>query len=375
MTFHRIFPNFDADENEPSSYIFEPTDIYLQTTQEAGTETFYRLGASIEHGMKKGTYPPKDFYKWARVCEHIIRHYTEGWANGFNMKIEYWEIWNEFDCKEPNGEKPCWQGPDEQFHDFYEVVAKHLKSTFPHLKIGGPAITSPWSVADAFLAEMQKRNTPIDFYSFHRYSASIKDLIETVERAKEQIEKYGYEKSELHLNEWNYVRDWSDFKHHTEVIKGMKGASFVASGMSALQKTSLDMLMYYEGRPCLWCGLFDAATLAPLKTYYVFKAFDEVKKLKDCVLSIDDEDVYSIASTDGEDCAVMISRYSDEELKKEKVVVKIDNAPKGSKVEFYLLDEKNDLALKKEKKVNSSRFTLKMNMENDTVYLIKIIKR
>ena len=46
---HRIFRNFDADENDPASYIFEPTDWYIRTTLAAGTKIFYRLGASIEH--------------------------------------------------------------------------------------------------------------------------------------------------------------------------------------------------------------------------------------------------------------------------------------------------------------------------------------
>ncbi len=27
--------------------------------------------------------PPKDFKKWAVICEHIIRHYDENWANGY----------------------------------------------------------------------------------------------------------------------------------------------------------------------------------------------------------------------------------------------------------------------------------------------------
>ena len=75
---HRIFKNFDADENDPASYVFEPTDMYTGNTFAAGTKVFYRLGASIEHAYKFGTYPPKDFAKWARICEHIIRHYTEG---------------------------------------------------------------------------------------------------------------------------------------------------------------------------------------------------------------------------------------------------------------------------------------------------------
>ena len=73
---HSIFRNFDADENDPASYIFSPTDKYIANTEDAGTRTFYRLGASIEHGYKYGTYPPADFAKWARICEHIIMHYN-----------------------------------------------------------------------------------------------------------------------------------------------------------------------------------------------------------------------------------------------------------------------------------------------------------
>ena len=74
---HRVFPDFDKDENDPASYLFAPTDSYLEDIVSVNTEIYYRLGASIEHGYKKGTYPPADFAKWARICEHIIRHYTE----------------------------------------------------------------------------------------------------------------------------------------------------------------------------------------------------------------------------------------------------------------------------------------------------------
>ena len=38
---HRIFKNFDADETDPASYVFEPTDRYLADTLEAGTKIFY----------------------------------------------------------------------------------------------------------------------------------------------------------------------------------------------------------------------------------------------------------------------------------------------------------------------------------------------
>lgn len=83
---HAIFPDFTANPYEPDSYDFACTDEYLRVIDAAGTKTFYRLGSKIEHQIKKyGTVPPADFHKWAVVCEHIIRHYTEGWANGFNM--------------------------------------------------------------------------------------------------------------------------------------------------------------------------------------------------------------------------------------------------------------------------------------------------
>ena len=72
---HRIFRNFAADENDPASYDFRATDGYVQSTEECGTHVFYRLGASIEHGIKHGTFPPADYLKWARIAEHIIRHY------------------------------------------------------------------------------------------------------------------------------------------------------------------------------------------------------------------------------------------------------------------------------------------------------------
>ena len=163
---HRVFPNFDADENDPDSYVFAPTDSYLLDIESVNTKIFYRLGASIEHGYKKGTYPPKDFLKWARICEHIIRHYTEGWADGFTHDIEYWEIWNEPDLQQDNN-SPTWSGTKEQFFDFYEIAANHLKAQFPHLKIGGPAAVGTRQYMVEFVNEMKKRNVHLDFFSWH----------------------------------------------------------------------------------------------------------------------------------------------------------------------------------------------------------------
>ena len=135
---HRIFRDFDADENDPKSYDFACTDEYIAVTELAGAKTFFRLGQSIEHRIKKyHIFPPKDFAKWARICEHIIMHYNEGWADGFHYNIEYWEIWNEPDNEPVAAENPMWKGSMEEYFTLYEVTANHLKACFPHIKVGG----------------------------------------------------------------------------------------------------------------------------------------------------------------------------------------------------------------------------------------------
>ncbi len=57
VDIHSIFRDFDANPYDPSSYAFAVTDLYVKRIQEAGTETFYRLGERIEHQvMKHRTY-------------------------------------------------------------------------------------------------------------------------------------------------------------------------------------------------------------------------------------------------------------------------------------------------------------------------------
>lgn len=136
VDIHNIFTDFDADPYSPESYDFTLTDIYLGTIMRAGAKVFYRLGSKIEHWPKHyGIMPPKDYQKWAVVCEHIIMHMNEGWADGYHMGIEYWEIWNE-----PDFNDKCWTGTPEEFYDFFATAAKYLKARFPSLKIGGPAV-------------------------------------------------------------------------------------------------------------------------------------------------------------------------------------------------------------------------------------------
>ena len=90
VDIHCIFKDFNKDENDPASYNFTFTDEYLKAIRNAGAQTFYRLGSTIEHQpIKLYVNPPEDFAKWGRICSHIISHYNDGWADGFRMGIEY----------------------------------------------------------------------------------------------------------------------------------------------------------------------------------------------------------------------------------------------------------------------------------------------
>ena len=376
---HRIFRNFDADENDPKNYIFEPTDKYIKTTLDAGTKVYYRLGASIEHGYKYGTYPPKDYEKWARICEHIIRHYNEGWACGFEYGIEYWEIWNEPDCKNRNGENPCWQGTNAEFARLFDVAVRYLKEKFPSLKIGGPAICSIWSPdAREILAEIKKLGTKPDFFSYHCYGAKIEKLEQTFARAKELAEDTFYPGIELILNEWNYIRGWfgDDWNYSLETEKNLKGASFVLAAMAAGQKAPLDMLMYYDARPCGMNGLFAATTYEALKPYYVFKAFAEIAALGQEIKTVDGDDIYSVAATNGSELALLLTYFSDKE--KEDKILKLNfakfNTGSPLKVEYYLLDGSHDLELVREEIFTADRFSAYIKLPLFTTYLIKICK-
>ena len=91
----------------------------------------------------------------------------------------------------------------------------------------------------------------------------------------------------------------------------MRGAAFTSAVMSRSQKSSIDMLMYYDARPCVLNGMFDFYTLRPLKGYYPFLMFSKLYELKNEVESSSNDDELYIAAAKNEDNkAIMVTYYS-----------------------------------------------------------------
>ena len=317
-----MFPDFDADENDPASYDFAMTDEYLRNMIAAGTEPLFRLGQRIELAAKRyNVYPPKDFAKWARICEHVIRHYNEGWADGFRWNIRYWEIWNEPDNDwEPwrKGLPPIeWGGTAEQFFEFYETAAKHLKKCFPHLRIGGPSLSHSLKYADIFLKYQREHGTPIDFFAWHIYTHDPYAIAERASGMRKMMEKHGYGGCETLLGEWNYKRP-HDANYHYSVARlcAQKGGAFVAAGLIVCQTAPIDIATYYDAKPDNhFNGAFDKTTLAPTKPYYALYSWGRLAALGTSVAASSDvPDIFAAAARDGNGRrAILLARFADDD--------------------------------------------------------------
>ena len=370
---HLIFRDFDADENDPASYDFACTDVYISQIVKYGAKPFYRLGSRIEHEVKKyGTYPPKDYLKWAKICEHIIMHYTEGWADGFNYDIEYWEIWNEPDLDPDDSKnKRCWQGTEEEFAKLYTVAATYLKNRFPHLKIGGPSSAGDESWMERFLERTKEAHPPIDFFSWHWYWTQPYDMSIKASRIRKLIDKYGYTSTESIMNEWNYVRGWVDeFVYSIEQIISMKGAAFSLACMLAGQNNpDLDMMMYYDARPGAFNGLFDYYTMRPLKGYYPFYLFANLYELENQVeASSNDEDVYVACAKNDEKAEMLITYYAEDDNKYQKYVTVEAEGVDFSNAKIYITDPYKTMQEYKAKSFENGKITLWLE-RNTIVYI------
>lgn len=349
MDVHCIFADFSRDPDDPTAYDFRNTDQYVTTCFDADCEIYYRLGTSIEHlPGKYGSVKPKDPLKWAKICEHIIMHYTEGWANGFHYPIKYWEIWNEADLDvnvQNDNEKRCWSGSPEEFYEFFKTAFLYLRKRFPKIKLGGPALANnlPW--ARRFLEVMTEgERVELDFFSWHIYAIDTAKMLDRAKKVADLLEEFGYGHVEKHLNEWNYIENWTtQFIESVRVIKGLKGAAYDFAFMVAGQNSPyLDMMMYYDARPDKeYNGLWDSHFMLPLKGYYAFDFFSTLYQLgTQTKIECDDTDLYALAATDGEKNAAVISYYTCDPEAKEKTFTL--NLGAADSYVIYAIDEDRD---------------------------------
>ena len=252
---------------------------------------------------------------------------------------------------------------------------------FPHLKIGGPSFTTAIKHErfTKFLAAVKDRNIPLDFYSFHGYFSDVRHVRELSRNAVEQFEEAGLPQPELIFNEWNYARGWMGdvFDYSREQSRKIKGASFCAAVMCLGQSSDIDMMMYYDARPSEWCGLFNVYDYRVFKPYYSFAMFRDVKSLGGHVdAESESGNIFAVASTDGRDGAILLTHYDDDDgTQPERVTLNVNKkaGDKGTRVEFYLLDNEHNYELVRAETFDRDSFSLLLEMKLFDTYLVKLV--
>lgn len=311
----RIFPLMHLDADDPRNYIFGPTDDYILRTLATGAKVEFKLGEQIEHSERKyRVKPPVDLGKWVDVCLHIIRHYNEGWANGFHHGIRRWSIWEEpnineiLDCEDHIG----------TYCRMYAALSRAIRREFPGLQVGGPADNGEnWDFRREFVERCRKEDLPLDFLLFDHYTRDPEDLRNAVIRTRKLLDDNGFGKTELGVSEWHYgPTSWAAIQDNPTLyqetmsdLHGIDSGVYASSVLSRLQDSPADDLFYYRASG-IW-GLVNGSERRD--AWYAFKAFailaDKGEAIRVAAPSLADAGRYVLAAKHGGRGYVMVSNF------------------------------------------------------------------
>ncbi len=377
---HCIFPLMHLDAKDPLNYVFRPTDHWLKLNLDAGMKCFYRLGSSIEHTGDWGhnTLNPTNHAQYAEVLAGIVRHYTQGWANGQTWDIQYWELINEPDVP------ACWRGTRAELIHLYVTCLRRLKSEFPKIKVGGPAFG--WLNEDYMrdvLKACKKEGLRPDFMSWHFYGDKPQDLIAQPARVKTICEQEGFSGLELIVNEWHYLppSGWNGLQGSSSPdcvvaattgptgVKGIDSAAFTVAVNTGFQDTPLTQSYYYgSGFSGAW-GYVDQFRRYE-KVYYAMKLNgDLVTQYADkakCDKTWDSVYPFAALSADGKKALAIITDYRGTQ---QILPVEVKGLGKVARVSALVLDNDHDM-LPAEVSFRDGVLTLVKNDRRSAVFAV-----
>ncbi len=379
---HCVFPLFHADADDPRNYVFAPTDDYLAAIVKNGSQIVYRLGTCIEHKTQYNVNPPADPRKWADICVHMIRHFNDGWADGHQFNIRYWEIWNEPDLK-----GQMWTGTMEQYFALYEAAATAIKAHDPKNKVGGPGVTdvrSEW--VRPFLKYCQERKLPLDFFSFHWYGKDPAGPAASAVAARKILDEFGFQKTETHLNEWHYINvGWNELRpNKRESFRGLRtkfqatlggeAAAFAAAVLIRFQDTPLDVANFFTAAAdTLHWSMFDEYGV-PSTTYHAFRAFNELTQTpaRVRVTAPPSLDVCAGLSEDKQRAGVLLANFKSPQSRWD---LSVQDLPLTGTVRLqkYLVDDHHEFSLSSEELLSGSPPVIRLDLPPGTVCFLRFV--
>lgn len=387
LDWDMIFPNWNADPNNPNSYNFKKADRIMAFMFKNGFVPFLRLGVSVSAVRTKQrslALNPPDPKKWAVIVNNIVAHYKEGWANGYNYDIKYIEIWNEPDIS-------FWRGDKEAFNELSYQAITLLKSNFKDIRIGLCGIANIQKnerFADGLLKFLSDPNmdgdtrdrVQIDFFSWHVYELGrgLDIFIRFARLSRELLSKHGYDNVQSFCTEWNAALP-------SPYLNSFSAAIDVVSTLIWSENNNVNALYFY---PLIdkW-GLFNlnqaitSNTITDLKwsqLSYAFKTYQDLKvetpKKLFQIQSNTHQDVQTLAGV-SETGLLVNFLVSSKSQKKEIINLKISNV--GMKNATVLIYQQTESGLKRIKS-NSLKHSKNGEILFDVVinprsiYLLKI---
>jgi len=293
-----LFPNPNADPENPESYRFGPTDNLVTSIKNVGAEVLFRIGRS----EGADPTPPADFDRYAAIAKHVVLHYNRGWANGFHYAIRYWEVWNE-----PDLGKLFWSGTEQQYFELYRRIAHRVKEADPRALVGAPAIAKPndgTPYRDELMRQVRSTHTPLDFYSWHWYATDSNDPLDFTRIARDmraRLDGFGLTATKSLLTEWNYGLI-------EPPPSPLVRASFITSALIYMEDAPLDAATLYRAD-----NVFGSDGATPDKTGQALIALGQMKSTPQR-LQVTGGDTNGFAveagrSEDGRLLRILISNY------------------------------------------------------------------
>jgi xylan 1,4-beta-xylosidase len=370
-----IFPDWNADPTNESSYHFETSDPLITSMIHAGCQVFYRLGESAGDNQTLRN-PPANFTKWAEVCKHISMHYNEGWKQGFSYNIVYWEIWNEPDLT------GFWNGTAGQYYELYHITADTMKAWNSSLKIGGPCTSSVTNAnyTQGFLQYVKDHDVPLDFFSWHRYASTPFEMYNASRYIRLLLDSYGYFDAENINTEWNL-----DILTPQRDKDNARNAAFTACSLTAFQDAQLDHAYRYRGNQdnnwlMRFLGLdlslftYDGVYKRPALTYKVMKeiAQDTPLRLSTPIMDASTGITYLAGiSEDRTNISILISNFDAADT---EYALELSNLPWNTTYSAvqYLIDETHHLEITNKTTQDTSFYTLTQTLKTNSVHFYRL---
>lgn len=333
-----VFRDFRKDPDDPESWYFYRNDPYLKSLDKwPHGDVMIRLGAPREQWAPIYNNKPSDYDKFTKLCLNFIRHVNEDWADGLQLGIKYWEIWDRAD------DPRHWsKGTIEDYYELYGKVSRAIKDRWPDLKVGGPSAAfcgGDNAFLKGFLSYVKSNDLPCDFVTWNYYGEDPEEALRQAREVKEIVRASGLpEDTRIFNTAWNCMTEGEDGYFIVPNVCNMHGAAFGAAFMINMQKAGMDASTYYECvKSWAWGGLVQPQVIKAYKPLYSFLAFSKLYKHgKEAYVKTSGKNMYALAASDEKGSAVLVSLMQDkrDEIKFETGCTK--------KKAVYVLDEGYD---------------------------------